>query len=353
MPETIIPYQGGQVVMSEAAQEASRAAESWAAADPHLTNAIKKGVNNLDSDSQNNLNELARQMRATPPKPATVINLHPWPLSFGAANRFLRGITVPACEPGMSYAYHHIRGYRRDWEYNENGTLRFKPILPIELAGQFVREFSNKDSYGGGVIIYEGEGNPEKVEMVEVYDPIGRVQTISKPVIVYDEENRPVQEMGEIPIRRKLLDLLAEARNSRNIFYMDRVQRADRDYRLPDGKGKWLINDTHKLMAEMLFAEGLITAVPEWNLASRFEQGLSETNCKSCGSPTKTGSYKCSCGNILSPLAAYLDYAIEFEHAKMEMLTSDEREEAEAERDRRVAAKTAPKPKRGAKAEKD
>jgi hypothetical protein len=339
--ETLKPYQGPPPTP-----------ENFGQAFPQYEQALKKGVNNLDQDSQTNLNELRRQMRSSPPKPATVINLHPWPLTFGATNRFLRGITIPACEPGMPYAYHHIRGYRTDWEYNENGTLKFKAILPIELAGQFVREFSNKDSYGGGVIIYEGEGNPEKVDLVESYDPIGRVQTIQKSVIVYDEENRPIQEMGEIPIRKKLNDLLVEARSQRNAAYLLRVRKADHDYNLPDGRGKWLINDTHPLMAEILFAEGVISEVPKWNLASRFEQGLSENNCKSCGSPTKTDSYKCACGNILDPLAAYMDFAIEYGHAKMEMLASDEWEQVEEEKLRRQSAKSQ-KSKAGNKAKED
>ena len=159
MPDVIVPYEGGQVVISEAAQAAAQAAQSWAAADPAMANSLRTGSpNKLDQTSALALKALEQQMRQTPPKPATVINLHPWPLTFGATCRFLRGITVPACEPGMPYAYLHIRGYRRDWEYNEDGSLKFKPILPIQLAAEFVREFSNKDTYGGGVIIYEGDG---------------------------------------------------------------------------------------------------------------------------------------------------------------------------------------------------
>lgn len=314
--------------------------ETFPEAFPQYEQAIKKGVNNLDQESQTSLNELMSQMRSTPPKPATIINLHPWPLTFGSTNIYLRGLSVPACNPGQPFAHYHIRGYRREWEYNENGSLKFKAILPIRLAAEFVREFSNKDAYGGGVIIYEGEGHPDKVDLVETYDAIGRPITTSKQVVVYDEENRPIQEIGQAPVKRKLSAILAEAVAARNKFYMQRVQKADHDYRLPDGRGKWLLTDTHRLMAETLFAEGVIAKVPDWNLASRFEQGISDNNCKACGHAPQAGAYKCMhCGNILNVLEAYRDFAIEYGHAKMEMLTSDEWEEVEEIKAQRETAK--------------
>src|SRR5713101_2358536 len=67
-----------------------------------------KPLRPLDEISQRNLDELKHQMRSNPPRAATVINLHPWPLMFPSTDVFLRGIVVPACNPGMEFAYHHI-----------------------------------------------------------------------------------------------------------------------------------------------------------------------------------------------------------------------------------------------------
>lgn len=336
--ERIIPYQGGEIRLSPAAQQASAAASEFAKANPMLDLLIsaktadqRKSANRLDDKSQKSLNEMKARMRSTPPKPATVINLHPWPLMFSSGIRLLRGIQIPECHPGMPLAYHHIRGYRMDWEYNEDGTQKFSEVLPITLAAQFVREFSNADNDGGGVIVYEGDGHPDKMGEVEIYDPQGNVQTREVPGIVYNAEDQEEAAMVAVPIKRKLADVIDEAIHLRNRIYLDKYRRAWRDYNLPGGKGKFLVTPRHMLMSEVLFAEGLISKMPEWNPGDRNDEGLEQDNCKSCGTPRRKGAYKCSeCGNILNALEAFKDFAIEWGHAKFDMLTSDEYEEAEA-----------------------
>jgi hypothetical protein len=338
MPEIIVPYEGGTVRVSEQAQAAAKAAQEWAVADPGFTRAKVKGVQELDQESAQARLEIMRQMRTTPPKPATIINLHPWPLTFGATSRLLRGITVPACELDMPLAYHHVRGYRLDWEYNENGTFKFKPILPIEMAAQFIREFSNKDAYGGGVIIYEGDLHPDKMDLVEVYDPIGRPQTTETRGFEYGEENEKIPTLLQTPVKRKLLGLIEEHTKQRNAAYLARVRKADHDYKLPDGRGKWLINDTHLLMAQVLFSQGIIQKLPEWNLSDRMEAGLAEHNCPACMASPKEGAFACSaCGHILKALEAYRAGAIQWGHASMETMSSDELDEAEEIRTEREA----------------
>lgn len=341
MPDLLVPYQGGEVRISPEAQVAAKAAQEWAEADKALTSVLtqpaKRGVQELDQESMNAKQEVMRQMRMNPPKPATVINLHPWPLTFGSGVRLLRGITIPACEPGMPYAHYHIRGYRLDWEQNENGTLKFRPILPLQMAAEFVREFSNKDSYVCGVIIYEGDGHPDKVNEVETFDQDGKMLTTQEKGYEYDQENQRIATMVETPIRRKLADIIAEHTKRRNAAYLERVRRADHDYKLPDGKGKWLINDTHLLMAQVLFEERQLQKLPEWNLASRFEAGLSENNCPACGGTPRDGAFKCTCGHILNAFEAYKAGAIQWGHASMETMSSDQLDEAEEIRAEREA----------------
>jgi hypothetical protein len=328
--DTIKPYQGPPPT-----------ADNFAVSHPQLTDAIKKGVNNLDPESQANLNDLMQTMRLSPPKPVTVVNLHPWPLAFGYGVRLLRGITVPACPPGQPFAHSYIRIWRKDWMYNENGSLKFVPILPIQIAGEFVREFSNPENDGGGVLIYEGEHNPDKAGEVETYDTMGRPVTKPIQTFEYDEENNKIPVLGTQPIKRKFVDVLKEAITARNRVYFRKVQTADRDWNLPDGRGKKNIHEKHLLMAEVLFAEGIITELPKWDLSSRLDEGLEEGNCPACASPKRSGAFKCAnCNHILDPVEAYRNSAIEYGHLSMEALTSDELDSIEEIRDEREKARS-------------
>src|SRR4051812_43594146 len=85
-----------------------------------VATAPVRGRMPLDAQSERNLAELRRQVRNNPFPAATVINLHPWPLQ--ASDIFLRGIVIPACEPGMEVAYHHIRSWSHDKKYSEDGN---------------------------------------------------------------------------------------------------------------------------------------------------------------------------------------------------------------------------------------
>jgi hypothetical protein len=309
-----------------------QASENFPKAFPEYESQVKKGTNPLDEATLTSLNELKAQMRATPPKPATVINLNPMSLDFGMGNLYMRGIVVPGCAPGMPYAKYTIRHWRHQSLYQEDGSRFFRPILPIHMAGEFAREFSHKDNYGGGVIICEGEINPEKIGpdfMVEVYDQHGRVVTTTEAGFEFDEENNKVPVLLQVPIKQPLHRLIETARKARNAHYKKQVQKAEHDWRLPDGRGKQNVTEVHSLMAAVLVADGELSKMPDWNLTSRSEEGLADNSCKACGNVPRVGAYKCECGNILNALEAYRDFDIEFEHPKMGMLTSDELEEAE------------------------
>lgn len=355
----IIPYDGPLKVHSgpmptdpeQAARITTDAAVKFSQSFPEFERNAKRGQNPLDDATAGALNEWKRQMRATPPKPACVFNLNPFTLDFGMGDLYLRGIVVPAWSPGMPYpAKHVIRHPRHESFYNEDGSRGFKTILPIHMAAEFLREYSHKDNYGGGVIICEGDVNPEKAGPdfeVELYDPMGRPIIRLQQGIEYDAENNPVPVELEIPIKRKLSDQFEEARKSRNAFYRKQVQKAEHDWRLPDGRGKQNVTAVHDLMADILVAEGLLAKKPDWNLTSRLEEGLAGNDCKACGSTPKLGAYKCvTCGNILNALEAYKDFAIEFDHGKMAMLTSDELEEAELVKMEREDVKPAKKAKK-------
>jgi hypothetical protein len=155
----VVPYQGPAATPN-----------TFATAFPEVAALVegkaKRGVTYLDPLSLKRLDDLRRQMMSSPPAHATVVNLLPWELSFSSGMPLLRGLQVPACHPGMPYAYYHIRSWRHTSELmsDDTGSWSFSAITPIMQAGQFVREFLNKDNMGCGVIIYEGGQEAGKSE---------------------------------------------------------------------------------------------------------------------------------------------------------------------------------------------
>ena len=342
--DVVVPYNGGKnkVVISPEAQVAQKAANEFTRSFDGFQGPNRKH-NVLDAATQANLDELVVLMRQNRPKPATVINLHPFELQFNADNYLLRGHTVPACEPGMPYNYKAIRGWRHDGgSYNEDGSRKFKAILPIDVAGQFVREFNKNESYGPGVLIYLGDINPDKVGQVEVYDQMGRLITTEGEDFDFDEEDRKIPIKVRNPVFRSFTDLLKETRLRRNAFYLKRVKEAEAWVKKGE-KFAPFVQNTHILMAQVLAAEKVIPAVPVeiTGMATREQRGIAEENCPACQRPVQKGAYKCEhCSNILDALGAFLDGAIEFEHAKIGLLPEDKYAQAEkvnAKRQKRLA----------------
>jgi hypothetical protein len=343
--ETIKPYTGP-----------AETPENFETAFPELVRAaqgLSRGRNPLDDQSQRNLDELRRQVRSNPFKHATVVNLHPWPLSINS-DRFVRGIIIPACNPGMEFAYGHIRTWSHDHSYNEDGmSFKFTAIKQIDKAAQFLVQFSDPEMYGGGVIIYEGESHPSKVGEVETYRPDGRPEVTLKNIVEYDDEGHKIPSVQELPVKRSLMEMITEQRQRRNQFYMSKVEWADSKWKSADVKDRRLITNTHRLMAEMLHAEGVLPVVPDWNLATRMELGLAAANCKGCGTPVNETAFKCvTCGHILKALEAYEAGAINWEHAAMDTMSADEWLKAEEIKSAREAARATAQSKRP-KAEKD
>ncbi len=320
-------------------------AETFADCFPAVTRAItKRGVRELDDVSAQNLKDLRDMMRQSPPKPATIVNLHPWKLLFPVGDILLRGIEVPACEPGEAFAHLYIRKYRHEWKYNDDAQLVFKPVLPITLAQEFVREFSNVDGDGGGVLIYEGEIRPDKAGRVNCYNQLGQVMTEPGEGVDYDEQDQPYQITIQKPVQKPFKELYDAAIEQRNAFYLRKIQEVDRDYKAPETRRKIQITDKHFAMADVLFKEGIIPQLPEWRMLTRLEMGLqaADQDCPACGSPRKGKAFMCTeCQHVFDPLQAYLQAKIPFTHVAMDLLTPEQWVIAEEERVRREGNKRA------------
>lgn len=339
MPETIDndvikPYDGPPATpdnFTRAFPEMEKAATSGA--------PIQRGRIPLDQQSERNLADLRRQVRANPFPAATVINLHPWPLQ--SSDMFLRGIVIPACEPGSDIAYHHIRAWNHDKRYSEDGmSFIFTAIRPIEKAAQFLLKFADPQVYGGGVLIYEGDRQPGKMTEVELYSPDGRAMVDVKDGYEFDDEGNKLPSKIEIPIRGNLHKMIDQARRSRNEFYLSQVRWADERFKSADVKDRRLITNMHRLMMDVLVADGVLDHPLDWNLTSSLDKNKLAIVCKGCGSPVQNTAYKCvTCGNVIDAFEAFMDKAIEWGHAKLEDLSDEQFKVAKAEHERREAVK--------------
>lgn len=311
-----------------------------------VTGTPVRGLRPLDTDSQRRLDQFWRQIRMNRPAPATVINLHPWELFFISTNPFLRGIRVPPCQPGEPFAYHHIRTVSADKSYKEDGTFEFAAVLPIQKACQFLVAFADPETYGGGVLVYEGDQHPNNMKQVETYGPNGSLNVTKVNGYEEGDEGEKIPVVIDHPIRRDLHEMITQQRLLRNEHYLRQMDVANELYGSKEPKARREVTKSpkYKLMARMLDSEGLLPKECEtWALLAPGTEPVQEPAvpvelCKRCGAAL-TGGYACgACNNIIDPLAAYMDFAIEFEHAKMASLDTGQRKEAQTEKERREKA---------------
>jgi hypothetical protein len=101
-------------------------------------------------------------------KPATVLNLNPFPLKINGGALFPD--EVPACPAGEPYAVYVIKDTRwshRDLGSDEKGFLRMEPVpsIPLVLAAEYLREYVQRsDNSIGGVLCYVGDEHPSSFQ---------------------------------------------------------------------------------------------------------------------------------------------------------------------------------------------
>lgn len=307
-------------------------AENFMTAFPQWESFVKgkKGNNSLDPESQNSLDAVHARMRRHRPKPVTLLNYHPWPLRVSGGKLF-QGITVPACPPGTPFVKFVFRGYKTDFKPNQQGGQDFEEILPIQLAQEFVRCGTSQEMYGPGILIYEGEGDPLKVKEVEVYDNRGVLITEPEPGWTENPEGQREPTVNQVPVMRSLEELMRELRHKRNDFYLAEIRRRDIEMKMPNARQSAILSHHHFLMVDVLVAEGILTKekIPQWTLTTKFEEGLSSSDCKNCGATKKETAISCKeCGHIFKPLEALKEAVIQWGHASLEKLSEGELEEA-------------------------
>lgn len=173
---------------------------------------------------------------------ATVVNFHLFPLTVNLGyNGYM---TVPARKPGEPYTLYYIQKPKLD--ARDLGDARFipEPVMPVELAGEFLREYGENC---GGVLAYEGERKPTAEEV-------------------------------------------ERALESQSAYYW-------REYNI--GRDLWSTRKRHDLISERqrdaaraLFDRGLVEK-PEWMDRTVDKEDRKDIECEACGQSLKKGAKFC------------------------------------------------------------
>jgi uncharacterized Zn finger protein (UPF0148 family) len=226
---------------------------------------------------------IERRLRMQTIRPATVINMLPFPLKI--ASPLYDDLVPPACPEGNVYESYTIRRWKFDWA--DQGNEKYLPVelVPIVLA----REFESYFYKYGGVVVYEGNHDP-----------------LSDPALV-----------------EKLKDAKARMVD----YFRELFAEAEREYLLPNKQGIGNIGETHRKAAAYLLRERYIQEKPAWLELTRAEKDIAEP-CPRCKAEPKKGAYMCpGCGYLLDPKQAYLNMEIDAANVALARLSRAELEE--------------------------
>lgn len=173
-------------------------------------------------------------------EPATIVNLHPFPLSLNLGE--LGCIEVPARAPSQDYASLVLHAYRLSMRDLGDGNFTPLAVLPIELAREFEREYAAT----GGVFILSGAIRPSAEQ-------------------------------------------LAAARASLLLWHRREFQQAmDAWTRYRQHK---FITERQRDAARELYRLGEITALPDWLAVTH--PGAGHRACPACGEEVKPSARIC------------------------------------------------------------
>lgn len=237
--------------------------------------------------------EEQRRLSRMEVKPATIVNLMPFPLNVnGVLHARLAdagGDQVPACPVGIDYRKKVIK--EPQWSIRDEGAGmdnvdNYTPIpwLPAELAEDYANEFLDRMGCGG--------------------------------VIVLNGDREPTQ------------DELDNARKARNRWLLRKVQEAEADWADNSGRGRKNITEIHRKAAEILMHDKVLKHQPAWLLETNNEAQKPEP-CPACGVVADRNAIICKeCRYVYKPLDAYKTGMIEYGNVAMDRLSTAQWKEA-------------------------
>jgi uncharacterized Zn finger protein (UPF0148 family) len=258
--------------------------------------------------------EMQRLLKQTEAdRPVTILNLNPFPLKINGGVYFPD--EVPACPPGKPYSVHVIKATRwghKDLGCDAQNMMQMEPVpaIPVVLAAEYIREFVQQEGGFGGVLCYIGDQNPASFK---------RDASIRVPEVAYNELGEFYVEVYE----RDFHETLASVTEKRNASILRRLQSANSWYE--NDSQRMNVNDTHRDMARLALAEGLIPELPRWVLQAHQLHAKQPDPCPSCASQPKNGATLCAnCGHVFDVVAAYKNARISYGAVEMDRLTAEE-----------------------------
>lgn len=224
---------------------------------------------------QEKVARLRRNMLRIGERPATVLNLRPFPFT-GQGQHACNYPLVPAPIDGKPKAFtkHVIPGYEISVFTTEFGEQDVMEVLAIDIA-EDIKQQQNKIGKRG-IIIYMGDRDPEKYEP----DP-------------YNPEKRDLPA----EIEAEMEAMVGEAKL--------KIQEAEDYWAKADGSSRKHITDEHRTWARFLRVRKMLERDPVWLLEARLAADVQEP-CPSCGAEPLKDAFSCkACAWILKPDKAY------------------------------------------------
>jgi hypothetical protein len=250
-------------------------------------------------------------------KPVTILNLNPFPLKINGGVFFPE--EIPPCPPGEPYAIHVIRETRwghKDLGCDAQNMMQMEPVpaIPLVLAAEYIREYVQQDGGFGGVLCYVGDHHPagfKKGAMIRV------------PEVAYSATGEFYVEVRE----RNFHEMLTAIRKKRNSSILQRLQSANTWYE--NDSQRMNVNDTHRDLARLAVAEGLIPELPRWVMQANTLTDKQPDPCPACQFVPKAGAILCTnCKQIFNVLEAYRLGRIAYGSVEFGRLNADDWQEA-------------------------
>jgi hypothetical protein len=261
-------------------------------------------------------------------QPVTLLNLNPFPLKINGGVFFPEEIA--ACPPGRPYTIHVLKETRwghKDLGCDAQNMMQMEPVpaIPLVLAAEYIREYVQQDGGFGGVLCYLGDHPPLSMK---------KGATIRVPEVGYSDRGEFFVDVHV----RDFHETLTAIRTKRNTSILQRLQSANAWYE--NDSQRMNVNDVHRDLARLAFAEGLIPELPRWVMVANTLQQKQPDPCPSCAVIPKSGAILCvNCGHIFDVIQAYKNTRIAYNAVEMDRLTAAEWKVVNAIKAERDAAK--------------
>lgn len=258
--------------------------------------------------------------------PVTILNMNPYSLKINGGVLFPE--EIPACPIGTScvaYVLRDIKWQSKDNGCDQQGMMQMEPIpyVPLTLAAEYIREFMQTDTAFGGVLCYVGsafnfDADGKIISMTDLHpSKMAKDAVVEVPELNFDN--------GELFVdtrKRKFKEIFDHAKTKQKSSVKRSLQRATTWYENEHQKN--YVNDTHRDLARLALADGIIEKLPQWVLQDADTVGHADP-CVACQVIPKPGAILCTnCGQIFAVLAAFKNGRIAYGAAEMELLTADE-----------------------------